>query len=235
MPQVHDEGFAAGERRFRLFVFSRLFGEVMEVKEGRITFKSVVKVKISSPLYELAGVIAENLLHMPAVRLGEVPLRLSAVKIEPWPDLTQGEVLVKAISPITVYSTLTANDGKKKTYYYHPSESEFEEQVRRNVLKKAQWIGLKLGEDLGEDPLNEKVDFRFQPVDVKNSDLKVIYYRDTVVKGWYGVYKMSGDPRLLALAYSAGIGSKNSQGFGMLEVVKEPARKKKQQKEEKRD
>ncbi|MFY9273013.1 MAG: CRISPR-associated endoribonuclease Cas6, partial [Thermacetogeniaceae bacterium] len=56
---------------------------------------------------------------------------------------------------------------------------------------------------------------------VSNKDAKIIYYRDFVIKGWLGIYEIEGDPRLLKLAYSAGLGAKNSQGFGMIDVIKE--------------
>lgn len=42
-----------------------------------------------------------------------------------------------------------------------------------------------------------------------------------MIKGWLGIYEKDGDPRLLKLAYSAGLGAKNSQGFGMIDVIKE--------------
>ncbi|RLI91606.1 MAG: hypothetical protein DRO89_03615 [Candidatus Altiarchaeales archaeon] len=37
------------------------------------------------------------------------------------------------LSPLTVYSTLTTGDGKKKTYYYSHYEPDFEELIDRNL------------------------------------------------------------------------------------------------------
>ncbi|GEA16514.1 hypothetical protein E308F_27600 [Moorella sp. E308F] len=54
---------------------------------------------------------------------------------------------------------------------------------------------------------------------VKGSDMKVVYYKDTVIKGWLGKYMLTGDLQLIRLVFSVGIGAKNSQGFGMLEPV----------------
>ena len=34
-------------------------------------------------------------------------------------------------------------------------------------------------------------------------------------------YEIEGDPRLLKVAYNAGLGAKNAQGFGMIDVIKE--------------
>ena len=44
-------------------------------------------------------------------------------------------------------------------------------------------------------------------------------YRETVIKGWMGRFVLKGNRKLLKLGYECGIGSKNSQGFGMVEVV----------------
>ncbi|WP_221040635.1 CRISPR-associated endoribonuclease Cas6 [Gelria sp. Kuro-4] len=51
-------------------------------------------------------------------------------------------------------------------------------------------------------------------VRVRSSDQKVLYFKDTVVKGWLGQYVFEGDPAMLQVALDCGIGAKNSQGFG---------------------
>ena len=51
-------------------------------------------------------------------------------------------------------------------------------------------------------------------------DLKIMKYGDTVIKAWSGVYELDLPEPFFLLAYDAGLGSKNSQGFGMVEVVK---------------
>jgi len=49
---------------------------------------------------------------------------------------------------------------------------------------------------------------------------QITYYKDKyVIKGWLGVYKIKSHPEILKLAWDAGIGAKNPQGFGMFEVV----------------
>jgi len=41
----------------------------------------------------------------------------------------------------------------------------------------------------------------------------------TLIKAWLGTYRIQGDSELISLAYDAGLGSKNSQGFGMFEII----------------
>jgi len=56
---------------------------------------------------------------------------------------------------------------------------------------------------------------------VREQDLKVIRYKGTIIKGWMGKYRLTGKPELLTVALDAGLGAKNSQGFGCCEVVEE--------------
>ena len=44
-------------------------------------------------------------------------------------------------------------------------------------------------------------------------------YRGTIIKGWMGRFVLNGNKKLLKLGYDCGIGAKNSQGFGMVEVT----------------
>ncbi|MGQ9472647.1 MAG: CRISPR-associated endoribonuclease Cas6 [Candidatus Caldatribacteriaceae bacterium] len=37
---------------------------------------------------------------------------------------------------------------------------------------------------------------------------------------WTGVYELSGSVDLMSITYNAGLGNKNSEGFGMWEVWK---------------
>lgn len=43
--------------------------------------------------------------------------------------------------------------------------------------------------------------------------------RKTLIKGWVGRYKLSGDKELLKFALNTGLGGRNTQGFGMIEIV----------------
>jgi CRISPR-associated endoribonuclease Cas6 len=41
-----------------------------------------------------------------------------------------------------------------------------------------------------------------------------------VIKGWTGLYEVKLPEPYFRLAYDAGLGSKNAQGFGMVEVLR---------------
>lgn len=57
------------------------------------------------------------------------------------------------------------------------------------------------------------------PERVNKSCEKIMNFKDTVIKAWTGVYRLTGSPELLHTVYDCGLGGRNSQGFGMVEVL----------------
>lgn len=210
LPQVHDVGYSNGGRKMRLFVFSRLLGKVHEVKNGCIIFRTPVAIKVASPHESFIEALAEGLLHTPVIDIAGVKLLFHGLSVQASANFPDKSASFVAISPVTVYSTLFTPDGRKKTYYYHPSENEFAQQVQVNLRRKATLLGL---------PPEVSESITLKSVRVRSSDQKVLYFKDTVIKGWLGQYTLEGDPRMLQIALDCGIGAKNSQGFGMLEPI----------------
>ena len=211
LPEVHDYGYYVGNRVYRLFVFSRLFSKEVKINKGEISMKPPIELNISSIMEEFIGSLSQAFFKVSRVKLGNNFLVPKTAKVLDEPDFNYGKFLFKALSPVTVYSTLNTGSGKKKTYYYHPREPEFGELLKENLMNKAKAMGIL---DV------ENRDFSLENIKVNNKDQKIIYYGDTVIKGWMGLYQIAADPLLLKLAYQTGVGSKNSQGFGMLGWVK---------------
>ena len=98
---LHEKGHAYGERRFKLFTFSRLFGKRAS-KNGHLRFDGPIHFYLGAFDSEVLGSFAEHLLTKPAVRLGSTQCRISEVGVEPEPELDPAKpVLVKTLSPIT--------------------------------------------------------------------------------------------------------------------------------------
>jgi len=60
-----------------------------------------------------------------------------------------------------------------------------------------------------------------RPYRVDEKNMAIVKYKGFVIKGWMGLFKLNLPEPYLSLAYNAGLGAKNSQGFGMWEVYKE--------------
>jgi len=163
---------------------------------------------VCSPLPLVVEEIAKGLLKEGRVRLGKAVLQVESVSVRSF-TVTKNEVTVKMLSPLTVYSTLE-NSGHRHTYYYTPYEPRFQLLVGENLAKKYQLIFGRPADTSG---------FSIVPLKVGERDLKVVKFKGTVIKGWMGIYRLTGDPHLLEVALDAGLGSKNSQGFGCCELV----------------
>lgn len=216
---LHKEGYSLGKRKFKLFTFSRLLGKYhINSREEKIIFSGSTSFYLSSPKEKFIQQFAETLLKSPEVRLFRDSFIISSIEVYPQPS-TQSDVTIRMLSPVTIYSTLFSASGKKKTYYYSPFEKEFSQLIRANILKKYQ--------ALYGTPYNEKSNrshFQISPQKVsQNSEKKIKYIPSsgsyTLIKAWLGTYRIRGDPKLISLAYDSGLGSKNSQGFGMFEIL----------------
>lgn len=203
---LHQHGFPLGKRHFRLFTFSRLMGESVRYDRaaGQMVFTPPLRLVICSPIPFILQELGTGLLRRGRVRLGGYSLEVKEMAAS-MPSVAGSTARVRMLSPLVVYSTLPVSEGRSYTYYYSPFEPRFAELVRANLAKKYLLVH--------GCPANEE-GFAIRPVGVDARHLKVTRYKDTVIKGWMGEYELCGDPALLQVALDAGLGSKNSQGYG---------------------
>jgi CRISPR-associated endoribonuclease Cas6 len=210
--RLHDEGFMDPEsrRRLRFFTFSRLMGRWRPDGEG-IFFRGPVRWLVASPWEELLSSLVEHLLQSRELKIGTQSIHVENIEVEP-PLEPRRPITVQALSPVTIYSTLYTAEGKRKTYYYSPFEAEFEELLLKNLARKARtWYGKDV-----------EAEGHIRPVKVSPRDEHIVKYKGTVIKAWTGVYELDLPPELFRMAFDAGLGAKNSQGFGCLAVWNPP-------------
>lgn len=203
---LHDQGFALEKRRFKLFTFSRLMGRAARYNQaaGRLVLTPPLRLVVCSPIPFILQELGTGFLRQGQVWLGDVSLTVKEMATAA-PRVRQNTLRVRMLSPLVTYSTLDNADGRRYTYYYSPFEPRFGELIGANLAKKHLLIH---GHPAPTD------DFAIRPVRVEDRDLKVTYYKKTVVKGWMGEYELRGSPDLLQVALDAGLGAKNSQGYG---------------------
>ncbi len=203
---LHDEGLKFGKRRFKMFTFSRIFGKYKRFKAG-MWFSPPISLVISSPIDSFIKDLGNSFISTKELELLGNKVYVEEIQIHSEPEI-KDEIRIKMLSPVVVYSTLKTGEGKKKTYYYSPYEEEFTELIDENLRKKYQALYKK-------KPRARKLKIKR----VGKPKEKVLLYRGTVIKGWTGMFILDGNRKLLKLAYDTGLGSKNSQGFGMFEIV----------------
>jgi CRISPR-associated endoribonuclease Cas6 len=213
---LHDRGYEYGKRRFKLFTFSRLLspGVRIDKRNRRIILKTPLYLKIGAMEKEILESLAVHFIKNNEILLNGTPCKLTSIEVEV-PVKVCGPVKVKAISPITVYRTLYDREGRKKTYYFNPKENEFSELIFDNLRRKA--ISYYGGEEK-LPPLNKAY---IKPIKVTSRDVAKVNFKGTWIIGWRGVYEINLPEPYFTLAYNSGLGSKNSQGFGMIDVVRD--------------
>jgi len=206
--RLHDQGFAAGKRIFKMFSFSRLTGRfILDKTEGTISFPGEISFVITSPDTGFFLALINNLLTRGQIQVGQSLLLIDEIRFEE--QVADGEVLtVRTLSPVVAYSTLLRPEGGKYTCYYQPGEGEFDRLVTANLAKKYEAF-------YGRRPPEGEV--RARPLD--RPRLHVTAYKSTVVKGYTCRLKLQGPQDLLQLALDAGLGGKGSQGYGCVEKV----------------
>ena len=211
---LHNEGYSYGKRRFKFFTFSRLLPRSRRYDPTRksLRIQGEFTLKIGSLDVDFLESFVLHVVKRGGIRLNGTECRLIAAEVE-MPMKAAGPVVVRALSPIVAYSTLTDGSGRKKTYYYNPWEREFQEKILDNLRRK--WAAFHKGKN--PPPMEGAY---IEPVKVSKRNEAIVVFKGTVIKGWTGLYELCLPEPYFTLAYDAGLGSKNSQGFGMVEVVR---------------
>ncbi|AEE14447.1 CRISPR-associated protein Cas6 [Thermodesulfobium narugense DSM 14796] len=215
--KLHDEGFKFEKREFRLFSFSEILERgYVNKSEHVITFDNKISFLISSPVEWILKQIALNSIVGDDFKLGGNSLRINAVSVlKSFEEfIAKGSVVVKALTPIEVHSTFITANGARKTYFYTPFENEFSELINKNARKKWKaYFGCECSYELSIKPLFK---------DKKYETIRYFIKKDkkTIIKGWKGLYMLNAKPEFLRFILDAGLGSRNSQGFGLVEIVR---------------
>ena len=206
IPESHDFGLTVNKRTLRPFTFSRLFGHKQSINEGSISLTSPICLHFSSPLEDYVQAFANGLMKNGGIKLLGATLDLRSIGVEPTFPETKC-IAAKTMSPITVYSTLMTADGRKKTYFYNPAEKDFTIQIQENLNRKASALGNSVR-------ARESFSFKLASRPVQ----RIVKYKDFTQIAWDFRFELNADPELISIAYSWGLGSKNAQGFGMIEI-----------------
>ncbi len=212
---LHGDAYSYARRTYKMFTFSRLTGAFdLNRETKRISFSGPIRFQLASCNTQILASLAEHLLKSQTLRLGQNEVQVGGVEILRPPCVQAGQsVRVKALSPITVYSTFEKPGGGKLTHYYSPQERDWSPMLLRNLARKAKALGW-------EDDTDRALAHAFiKPLRVSERDKKIVSYKGFSVQAWLGLYELKLPQGYFELGYDVGLGGKNAQGFGMVEVV----------------
>lgn len=207
---IHDQGFRHNNRTFKFFCFSRLLGShsTYDKTTKTLTFHKKITLSISSIIPKLIEKTANFLLLTENLQFHGQTITLDSLEYEEF-EVETDTITVKAVSPITAYSTFEKRGGKKITHYFHPKDEVFQYLVEENFIRKYEAFTKKAIE-------SESDIFIIRPIQVQQKDKVVTNYKGTWITGYTGIYELQAKPEYLSFALSTGLAAKNSIGFGMV-------------------
>lgn len=212
---LHDNGFKSGNKRFKLFTFSRLHIPRYRIEKDCIRILSdTIEWYISFLPERTTQEFIQGIFHKQTLELGthRGKIQLFVQEISVLPPPTYDETMeFKTLSPICV-SIKREND---KIDYLSPDSLEALPIIRQNLLNKHYAF---YGKEYAPN-----FDFGFEVLSKPKSVLITIKAgtpAQTRVRGFMCRCRMTAPPELIKIAYDAGIGEKGSMGFGMVKNVK---------------
>lgn len=193
---LHDKGYVVNNRSFKLFNFSRIFGNYKIDKDNKkIIFESPIEIIIKTPIEDFAKSLMNNIILNSNLKLGDNKLNIENYEISS--DIIEGSsgestICIKTLSPITTYSTLKELDGTNYTYYFLPEDPKFENLINNNLKKKAEILNVNFNSGL------KILNYRGKK--------RIIIYKNFVIKAFDGIFTISGNKELLNMVLSCRLG-----------------------------
>lgn len=209
---MHDQSIDSGKRQYKLFTFSSLRGGKVSQDRKALLFDRSVFLDVRSVRSEFCDALLDGLDKSKSFYLFGQHLNLRSVEVKEAP-IKQSELRIKMLSPLTVHRT----NENHFTHYFSPLDPDFGEEIHRNFARKYHAF-------TGEMPTSG---ITITASAVSSKDKYVTLYKkadstggkDIYITGWRGEYELKGRPDYLTFLYYCGLGARNSDGFGMFELL----------------
>ena len=201
--QLHNYNAESGTGRpFKGFTFSQLRGQYT-VDGHTIWFSRQIGLEIRGWHEELMEAMHRYFSRRDSVQLGTETLRVSDCRLTDAHLHTESAV-IRMASPAVAYMT----DKTNHTVFFSPDQEQFYASLAANAQKKGRLY-------LADAPCDLRVLSMNNGLPRKQFSM----FKKTYITAWYGTYRLEGDPRLIDLLYQVGLGAKNSEGYGLFQVV----------------
>ncbi len=205
--KLHDIGtqhsYNIGHK-FKHFCFSKLICKNYKIVGKNIEFSKFIFWEIRSidayfihllyTSFEKNGICFGNRIVKPRLELEN--------KV-----ITDENIHIRTLSPIVVSS----KDEEEKQIYFSPNDREFKEHINMNLQNKY----YSYYNTYPNDDVEIIVDY------VTAKDKVITTFKKIYINAWNGIFYLESSPDILTFLYDTGIGSKNSSGFGMFNIIDE--------------
>lgn len=210
---LHDEGYFLNGRKYKLFVYSLLTGKY-DIHMPEIIFQGDFSLEVRSPKQNFCELFTSALMKDISLELNHQPISLSSFEVHS-DRIDTDHVQIDMLSPMCLHRTEKIDEEQSKTIYLAPTDPDFNRYLNMNLHHK-----LAASED--REPYEE---IHLAPLypdhgGMQKRDKYVTRFDNRIlINAWRGKYRLSGDPRDLSFLYDAGLGTRNSQGFGMFRII----------------
>ena len=213
---LHDNGFAADKKVFKLFAFSRLQipkfrieGNFLEILSDSVTWYLSFLPERSTQEF-IQGIFNEQQFEL-GNRQARIRCRVQSIELMPSPAFSE-PMSFRTLSPMCL--TLKRENGTDE--YVAPDHPMAKELIRQNLLDKYKAF-------TGNDFPNHDAAFDFKVTNQPRSSLVTIKAdtpQESKIRAFGCNFQLTAPVELMKICYDCGIGSKNSLGFGMVEEKK---------------
>jgi len=206
---LHDEGYKVGNKKFKLFVYSRLMPERYSIdKDYMIIHKGITRLYINSPIKEFINSLGNSMMKKGLMRINDQIFKVNNIYLKDDFVFDYGTEFV-TLSPIVV-TTGIRKDGQVKPRTVHITDSKFIENIKNNLIKKYYLIYGKL-------PENMSIDIKFDKEYIKrNRRGHLIHFKGITIKGFIIPFVMTCANDIKKVAIDCGLGENNSIGMGYI-------------------
>ncbi len=191
--------------KLKPFTFGTYFPQLQGNQNDKLKVGEIVKINFSTSSIKLATNIYNGFLKVKehtwqnnGSAINFKPLRAF---LQPNRKVNKEEIVIKTLSPLVI------NNKGDSNKFLLPEEEGFLEGLEFSVRECA------------KEFLNDTSTFNFE--------FEVIHWRRVVLYHYKkmpatkGIFKIKSKPEILQMIYDIGLGVHRSQGFGMMEVVKQ--------------
>lgn len=204
--EVYEKFYGSGTP-MKPFTFG-VFLPHPEFKDNKVYLKSTeITLNFSTYLSDLGIYFYNSLIRgkrrfVPYPLAGGNEMSLGRVSLQKEKQIKSSEAVFKTLSPVLA-----------RLHHKEHNEDEYLTKANQLFVPQVEEILRVMVEEL----LGRKERVEFTPVSL--SDGIPIKHYGVFVDGTTGIFKLTGHPEVLDFVYKVGIGSRRSEGFGLLELV----------------
>ena len=195
---IHDTGYG-GARKYKAFVFGKLSGKYT-VMNKQLVFADTISFEVRSPDFKLCDNLQRSLEINPVFKFFNTPLPVSDIRVTNT-HITESIVIFTSDGGVVAHTTL--DNGK--TIYFSPEGEEFFDRLEDNFKSKYKAF---TGREAGGITILPHGKYR----------KTVTNYKGLWINSYSGRFKVIGKTEYIEFIYNAGLGEKNSQGFGLMNI-----------------